>query len=74
MYDACVPMYDYSSYAFCSMDCSRRRCDVKAVVKMARAFHEADYYVTDAAQLENVIQEVQSISSINWNNYNDYCQ
>ena len=30
---------------------------------------EAYYYVTDAAQLENVIQEVQSISSINWNNY-----
>ena len=30
---------------------------------------EAYYYVTDAAQLENVIREVQSISSINWNNY-----
>ena len=28
---------------------------------------EAYYYVTDAAQLENVIREVQSISSINWN-------
>ena len=27
------------------------------------------YYVTDAAQLENVIRKVQSISSINWNNY-----
>lgn len=30
---------------------------------------EADFYVTDAAQLESVINEVQSISSINWNNF-----
>ena len=36
---------------------------------MATKFQEADFYVTDAAQLESVINEVQSISSINWNNF-----
>ena len=30
---------------------------------------EAYYYVSDAAQLDSIIEEVQSISSINWNNY-----
>ena len=30
---------------------------------------EAYFYVSDAAQLDNVIKNVQSISSINWNNY-----
>ena len=35
---------------------------------------EAYYYVTDAAQLENVIREVQSISSINWEQLQNYRQ
>ena len=30
---------------------------------------DAFFYVTDAAQLDSVIEEVQKISSINWNNY-----
>src|SRR5699024_2259308 len=30
---------------------------------------EADFFVTDAAQLESVINEVQSISSINWDHF-----
>ena len=31
---------------------------------------EANFYVSDAAQLDSVIAEVQKISSINWNNFN----
>ncbi|MFR8873538.1 MAG: hypothetical protein ACLVHV_08740 [Oscillospiraceae bacterium] len=30
---------------------------------------EAHFFVEDAAQLENVIAEVQNISSINWDNF-----
>ena len=31
---------------------------------------EAYFYVSDAAQLDSVIEEVQKISSVNWNNFN----
>src|SRR5699024_732492 len=30
---------------------------------------EADFYVSDAVELNNVIEEVKNISSINWNNF-----
>ena len=30
---------------------------------------EAHFFVEDAAQLDNVIAEVQNISSINWDNF-----
>ena len=53
-----VNMYDDSSYYAYS-----------SYVFCSMGISEAYYYVTDAAQLENVIREVQSISSINWNNY-----
>ena len=59
--------YDYSSFVFCSMDAAEGL--IKGWGENGEGISEAYYYVTDAAQLENVIQEVQSISSINWNNY-----
>lgn len=67
MYDD-TSYYDYSSFVFCSMKAA------EGLVKgwgdgNEDGISEAYYYVTDAAQLDHVIKEVQSISSINWNNY-----
>ena len=64
MYDD-TSYYDYSSFVFCSMDAAEGLLEGWG----SDGISEAYYYVTDAAQLENVIREVQSISSINWNNY-----
>ncbi|OUP80445.1 ABC transporter permease [Anaeromassilibacillus sp. An172] len=65
MYDA-SSYFDYSDYTFCSMG---------AMDKMVEGWgddeiEEAYFYVSDAAQLDNVIEEVKKISSINWNNFN----
>ena len=67
MYDD-TSYYDYSSFVFCSMKAA------EGLVKgwgggNEDGISEAYYYVTDAAQLDHVIQNVQNISSINWNNY-----
>ena len=51
------------------MQHGRSRGLIKGWGEDGEGISEAYYYVTDAAQLENVIREVQSISSINWNNY-----
>ena len=66
MYDD-ASYYAYSSYVFGSMDAAEGL--IKGWGEDGEGISEAYYYVTDAAQLENVIREVQSISSINWNNY-----
>ena len=66
MYDD-ASYYAYSSYVFCSMDAAEGL--IKGWGEDGEGISEAYYYVTDAAQLENVIRKVQSISSINWNNY-----
>ena len=49
--------YAYSSYAFCSMDAAEGL--IKGWGEDGEGISEAYYYVTDAAQLENVIGEVQ---------------
>ena len=65
MYDAST-MWDFSNYAFCSKAAMEAMC---VNYGDGNKIQEADFYVTDAAQLESVINEVQSISSINWNNF-----
>ena len=59
--------YDYSSYVFCSMEAAEGL--IKGWGEDGDGISEAYFYVTDAAQLDNVIKDVQNISSINWNNY-----
>lgn len=59
--------YDFSNYVFCSMQASENL--IKGWGEDGDGISEAYYYVTDAAQLENVIKRVQGISAINWNNY-----
>lgn len=65
MYDAAT-LWDYTDYAFCSKDAMEAMC-----VKYSdgNKLQEAHFFVEDAAQLENVIAEVQDISSINWDNF-----
>lgn len=66
MYDD-ASYYAYSSFVFCSMDVAEGL--IKGWGEEGEGISEAYYYVTDAAQLERVIQEVQQISAINWNNF-----
>ena len=65
MYDAAT-LWDYADYAFCSKDAMEAMC-----VKYddGNKLQEAHFFVEDAAQLENVIAEVQNISSINWDHF-----
>ena len=66
MYDD-ASYYDYSNYVFCGMEAAEGL--IKGWGEDGEGISEAYYYVSDAAQLDNIIKEVQSISSINWNNY-----
>lgn len=57
--------YSYSNYTFCSMKAAEGLLEGWG----SDGISKATYYVTDAAQLDNVIKEVQKICSINWNNF-----
>ena len=65
MYDAST-MWDFSNYAFCSKAAMEAMC---VNYGDGNKIQEADFYVSDAAELNNIIEEVQNISSINWNNF-----
>lgn len=66
MYDD-ASYYDFSNYIFCSMKASESL--IKGWGEDGDGISEAYYYVSDAAQLERVIEKVQSISSIDWNSF-----
>ena len=57
--------YDYANNAFVSEAAMKKLLENYADVGYA----SADFFVTDPAQLEAIIQQVQSIDSINWNNF-----
>ena len=65
MYDD-SSLWDFSEYAFCSNDATTA---MAVEYSDGGGIEDAFFYVTDAAQLNNIIEEVQKISSINWNNY-----
>lgn len=66
MYDD-ASYYDFSNYIFCSMKASESL--IKGWGEDGDGISEAYYYVSDAAQLERVIEKVQRISSIDWNSF-----
>ncbi len=66
MYDD-ASYYDYSNYVFCSMEAANGL--LKGWGEDGEGISEAYFFVSDAARLGQVIKEVQSISSINWNNF-----
>ena len=59
--------YDYTSFVFCSMEAAKGL--LKGWGEDGEGISEAYYYVSDAAQLDNVIRKVQKISFVNWNNF-----
>ena len=66
MYDAAT-LWDYTDYAFCSYNAMK---EMAVNYEDGNKIQEADFYVSDAAELNNIIEEVQNISSINWDNFN----
>ena len=64
MYDAST-YWGYNQYAFCSNSVM----EALAVNYSDDGIESAFFYVEDAAQLDNVIKNVQRIDSINWNNF-----
>ena len=65
MYDAAT-LWDYTDYAFCSFNAMK---GMAVNYEDGNKLTEAHFFVEDAAQLDNVIAEVQNISSINWDNF-----
>ena len=65
MYDAAT-LWDYTDYAFCSFNAMK-----EMAIKYGDGNNptEAHFFVEDAAELDNIIERVQNISSINWNNF-----
>ena len=59
-------LWDFTEYAFCSNGATTA---MAVEYSDGGGIEDAFFYVTDAAQLNNIIEEVQKISSINWNNY-----
>ena len=64
MYDAST-YWGYNQYAFCSNSVM----EALAVNYSDDGIESAFFYVEDAAQLDNVIKNVQRIDSINWDNF-----
>lgn len=59
-------MWDYTDYAFCSINAMK---EMAVNYEDGSKIREADFYVSDAVELNNVIEEVKNISSINWDNF-----
>ncbi len=59
--------YDYSNYAFVSQTAMK---EMLINYSDSRESDSADFFVSDPQKLEQVIQEVQDIDSINWDNFN----
>lgn len=57
--------YDYANYAFVSEGAMRSLLENYEDVGYA----SADFFVTDPEQLESIIQKVQNIDDINWDNF-----
>ena len=57
--------YEYTNNAFVSETAMKKLLENYADVGYA----SADFFVNDPEQLETIIQQVQKISSINWNNF-----
>lgn len=61
--------YDYSSYAFVSMDAMEDLLVNYKTDGPNKGYITADFFVEDPEQLESVIRQVQNIEGIDWKNY-----
>lgn len=58
--------YDYSCYSFVDIDTMK---GLLVNYEDSQESDSADFFVSDPQKLEQIIQEVQNIDSINWNNF-----
>ena len=65
MYDAAT-LWDYTDYAFCSFNAMK---EMAVNYEDGNKLTEAHFFVENAEQLDDVIAEVQNISSINWDHF-----
>ena len=61
-------LYDYENYIFTDMD-TMSAVSVPYTVSEGNGIDSVDFFVSDAAKLESIVQEVQNISSIDWDSY-----
>lgn len=65
-----APFYLYENYMFVSMNTVKSLSDWVDDAAEREGYEYADFYVDDPEQLETIIQNVQKLSNINWNNFN----
>lgn len=65
MYDAAT-LWDYTDYSFCSFNAMK---EMAVNYEDGNKLTEAHFFVEDAAELDSIIEKVQDISSINWDNF-----
>ena len=61
-------LYDYENYIFTDMD-TMSSVSAPYTVSEGNGIDSVDFFVSDAAKLESIVQEVQNISSIDWDSY-----
>ena len=59
-------LWDFTEYAFCS---NAATAAMAVEYSDGGGIEDAFFYVADAAELNDIIREVQDISSVNWNNF-----
>ena len=60
--------YDYENYIFTDMD-TMSAVSAPYTASEGNGITSVDFFVSDAAKLESIVQEVQNISSIDWDSY-----
>ena len=60
--------YDYEDYIFTSMD-TMTEVLAPYTASEGNGISSVDFFVSDAAKLESIVQEVQNSTSIDWNSY-----
>ena len=61
-------LFDYQDYVFVNMD-TMSAVSAPYTVSEGNGIDSVDFFVSDAAKLESIVQEVQNISSIDWDSY-----
>ena len=61
-------LYDYENYIFTDMD-TMSAVSARYTGSEGNGIDSVDFFVSDAAKLESIVQEVQNISSIDWDSY-----
>ena len=61
-------LFDYKDYVFVDMD-TMSAVSAPYTVSEGNGIDSVDFFVSDAAKLESIVQEVQNSTSIDWNSY-----